>query len=204
MKEQSRDNSAAWIRVLIPPQGINRTIWHISLSSSTGTTVPTQVEDGNFRLSIRFLEHHPITSPPATQKEVTYPIALTPNFAFKNSSWKPLGSFSSFQFSHTVLSNSATPWTAAHQTSLSSITNSQSLLSLMSIESVMPPNHLILCWVWVFCLFFFWAGATHLPSSALFLCSRLWCFCLFGFTVCQAQQSESRNILFHLFHSWHW
>ena len=89
MKEQSRDNSAAWIRVLIPPQGINRTIWHISLSSSTGTTVPTQVEDGNFRLSIRFLEHHPITSPPATQKEVTYPIALTPNFAFKNSSWKP-------------------------------------------------------------------------------------------------------------------
>ena len=37
-----------------------------------------------------------------------------------------------------------TPWTAAHQASLS-ITNSQSLLKLMSIESVMPPNHLILC-----------------------------------------------------------
>ena len=37
-----------------------------------------------------------------------------------------------------------TPWTAAHQPSLS-ITNSQSLLKLMSIESVMPPNHLILC-----------------------------------------------------------
>ena len=36
-----------------------------------------------------------------------------------------------------------TPWTAAHQTSLS-ITNSQSLLKLMSIESMMPPNHLIL------------------------------------------------------------
>ena len=34
----------------------------------------------------------------------------------------------------------ATPWTAAHQTSLS-ITNSQSLLKLMSIESVMPSNH---------------------------------------------------------------
>ena len=36
------------------------------------------------------------------------------------------------------------PWTAAHQTSLS-ITNSQSLLKLMSIEWVMPSNHLILC-----------------------------------------------------------
>ena len=38
-----------------------------------------------------------------------------------------------------------TPWTAARQASLS-ITNSQSLLKLMSIESVMPSNHLILCY----------------------------------------------------------
>ena len=38
----------------------------------------------------------------------------------------------------------ATPWTAARQAPLS-ITNSQSLLKLMSIESVMPSNHLILC-----------------------------------------------------------
>ena len=38
----------------------------------------------------------------------------------------------------------ATPWTAAHQASLS-ISNSQSLLKLMSIELVMPSNHLILC-----------------------------------------------------------
>ena len=37
-----------------------------------------------------------------------------------------------------------TPWTTACQASLS-ITNSQSLLKLMSIESVMPSNHLILC-----------------------------------------------------------
>ena len=37
-----------------------------------------------------------------------------------------------------------TPWTAAHQASLS-ITNSQSLLKLMSIELVMPSNHFILC-----------------------------------------------------------
>ena len=38
----------------------------------------------------------------------------------------------------------ASPWTAAHQASLST-TNTQSLLKLMSIESVMPSNHLILC-----------------------------------------------------------
>ena len=48
------------------------------------------------------------------------------------------------QFGHSVVSNSATPWTAAHQASLS-ITNSQSLLKLLSIMSVMPSNHLILC-----------------------------------------------------------
>ena len=45
--------------------------------------------------------------------------------------------------SHVQLS--VTPWTAAHQASLS-ITKSQSLLKLMSIDSVMPSNHLILCY----------------------------------------------------------
>ena len=48
----------------------------------------------------------------------------------------------SFQFSHVQLF--ATPWTIATQASLS-FSNSQSLLKLMSIESVMPSNHLILC-----------------------------------------------------------
>ena len=38
----------------------------------------------------------------------------------------------------------ATPWTAAHQASLS-ITNSKSLIKLMSVESMMPSNHIILC-----------------------------------------------------------
>ena len=47
-------------------------------------------------------------------------------------------------FSRSVESNSVTPWTAAGQASLS-FTISQSLLKLMSIESVMPSNHLILC-----------------------------------------------------------
>ena len=48
------------------------------------------------------------------------------------------------QFSCSVLSNSSTPWTAVRQASLS-ITNSRSLPKLMSIDSVMPSNHLILC-----------------------------------------------------------
>ena len=43
------------------------------------------------------------------------------------------------------MTNSATPWTAARQASLS-ITNSQSLLKLMSIESGMPSNHFIFCY----------------------------------------------------------
>ena len=58
--------------------------------------------------------------------------------------WKSIMLFSSVQFSRSVVPNSAAPWTAACQTSLS-ITNSQSLLKLMSIESVMPSNHLVLC-----------------------------------------------------------
>ena len=49
-----------------------------------------------------------------------------------------------YRFSRSVLSDSATPWTAARQASLST-TKSGSLLKLMSIESVMPSNHLILC-----------------------------------------------------------
>ena len=55
-----------------------------------------------------------------------------------------LDSISSVQFSHSVVSNSAKPWTAACQASLS-ITNSWSLPKLMSIELVMPSSHLILC-----------------------------------------------------------
>ena len=59
--------------------------------------------------------------------------------------WSLLSSvqFSSFQsLSHVQLF--ATPWTTAHQASLP-ITNSRSLLKIMSIMSVMPSNHLILC-----------------------------------------------------------
>ena len=57
--------------------------------------------------------------------------------------------FSSYRWKDSVQSLShvqlfVTPWTAAHQASLS-ITNSRSFLKLKFIESVMPSNHLILC-----------------------------------------------------------
>ena len=55
---------------------------------------------------------------------------------------RPVAMRSIQSFSHIRLF--ATPWTAAHQASLS-ITNSQSSLKLTSIKSVMPSNHLILC-----------------------------------------------------------
>ena len=49
------------------------------------TGVPTQVEDGNFRLNTRFLEHSFVALPPINQKKkkkFTNPAALTPNVAF--------------------------------------------------------------------------------------------------------------------------
>ena len=66
----------------------------------------------------------------------------------KNFWWQKTHSFLKYPQFSSVQSLSrvwlfATPWTAAHQVSLS-ITNSRSLLKLMSIESVMPSNHLIL------------------------------------------------------------
>ena len=57
--------------------------------------------------------------------------------------WGSKGQFSSVQ-SLSLVSLSATPWTAARQAS-PSITSSRGLLKLMSIELVMPSNHLILC-----------------------------------------------------------
>ena len=61
---------------------------------------------------------------------------------YENSSKNLKIGYSPVQFSRVQLF--ATPWNAARQASLS-ITNSQNLLKLMSIESGMPSNHLILC-----------------------------------------------------------
>ena len=74
-------------------------------------------------------------------------------------------SLSSVQFSQSVVSLFVTPWTAARQASLS-ITNSWSLLRLMSIESVMLSNQLILCPPLLSCLQSF-------PASGSFSVSQL-------------------------------
>ena len=63
----------------------------------------------------------------------------------------------------------ATPWTTAHQASLS-ITNSQRLPKLMSIESVMPSNHIILCCPLLLLLSIF-------PSIRSFQMSQLFTSC---------------------------
>ena len=68
------------------------------------------------------------------------------------------------QFSLSVMSDSATPWTAACQAFLS-ITSSWSLLKLMSIESVMPFNHLILCLPLSSCLQSFSASGSFQMSQ---------------------------------------
>ena len=68
----------------------------------------------------------------------------------------------------------ATPWTAARQASLS-ITNSRNLLKLMSFESVMPSNHLILCCPLLLLLSVFpsirvfskWVGSSHRVAKLL-------------------------------------
>ena len=74
-----------------------------------------------------------------------YPSVDTPSFIYVTLGTKDVqnNKFSSVQ-SLSCVWLLATPWTTARQASLS-ITNSGSLTKLMSIESVMPSNHLILC-----------------------------------------------------------
>ena len=77
----------------------------------------------------------------------------------------PLYQFSSVQ-SLSCVQLFVTPWTAAHQAYLS-ITNSQSLLKLISIESVMASNHLIFCIPFSSCLQSFPAPGSF-PMSQFF------------------------------------
>ena len=109
---------------LLPDQGSNVHPLHWKVDSYTGKVLLT------WKLSIQFKSIIP-----------KYIFCCCSDFIFLHSSI--LHQFSSVQSLSYVLLF-ATPWTAALQASLS-ITNSQSLVKLMSVESVMPPNHLILC-----------------------------------------------------------
>ena len=74
----------------------------------------------------------------------------------------------------------ATPWSAAHPASLS-FTISQSLLKLMSIESMMPSNHLILCHLYLFLPSIFPSSKAFSNESAL--CIRWPKYCSFSFSI---------------------
>ena len=84
------------------------------------------------------------------------------------------------------MSNFATSWTAAHQASLS-ITNSQSLFKLMSMESVMPSNHLILCHPFLLPPSIF--PRTRVFSNELVLCVRWPKYWSFSFSITPSNDS---------------
>ena len=85
----------------------------------------------------------------------------------------------------------ATPWTAACQASLS-ITNSWSLLKLMSIESVMPSNHLILCHPLLFLPSIF--PSIRVFSNESVLCIRWPKYCCFSFSI--SPSNEYSGLIF--------
>ena len=78
-----------------------------------------------------------------------------------------------------------TPWTATRQDSLS-ITNSRSLLKLMSIESVMPSNHLILCHPLLLPLSIF--PSTRVFANESVLCIRWPKDWSFSFSICPSSE----------------
>ena len=91
-----------------------------------------------------------------------------------------LAQFSSVQsLSHVQLF--ATPWTAACQASLTIITNTLSLLKLMSVESVMPSNHLILYRPHLLLPSIF--PSIKVFSNDLVLCIKWPKYCSFGFSI---------------------
>ena len=67
-----------------------------------------------------------------------------------------------------------TPWTAAHQASLS-FAISLSLLKLISNESVMPSNHLIFFCPLSSCIYFYNEIKSYHFKSVTLICIRLWC-----------------------------
>ena len=85
-----------------------------------------------------------------------------------------------FLFSHSVMSDSATPRTAACKASLS-FTISHGLLKLISIESVIPSNHLILCHPLLLLPSFF--PSIRVFSNELALCIRWPKYWSFSFSI---------------------
>ena len=111
--------------------------------------------------------------------------------------WNNSIHFSSVQ-SHSRIRLFATPWTAPHQASLS-IPNSWSLLKLMSIESVMPSNHLILNPSYYLSLLFF--GTLH-SNGYIFL--FLLCFSHLFFSQRFLRPPQTTILPFCISFYWGW
>ena len=118
-------------------------------------------------------------------------------FSYKTSKKKEGGEKSPLKWTVQLQSLSCvrlfvTPWTTAHQASLC-ITNSQSLLKLMSIELVMPSNHLILCHPLLLPSIFpsirvFSSESKKLPWVAVYSLRRICCFMRFSYSFCWKKQ----------------
>ena len=119
-------------------------------------------------------------------------------FVMDREAWCAVVQFSSVQLSSFQSLGQvrlfATPWTAAHQASLS-ITNSQSLLKLMSIESVMPSNHLILCHPFLLLPLIF--PQIRVFSNQSVLCIRWPKYWIFSFSISPSSE-YSRLISFRI------
>ena len=124
------------------------------------------------KMQITFLNFQYCTKPVSLPAEGSVAKLLEKTYAFISVSEserritysRPLDLLHSVQFSLSHVWLFATPWTAACQASLS-ITNSQNMLKLMSIESVMPSNHLILYCPFFSCLQCFPASESLLMSQ---------------------------------------
>ena len=96
-EEQSRNNSAALGQ---GPGSSSKNIHNNIFEFFCRNQGPTQVEDGNFRLGTRFLEHHPVISPPNNLKKITHPVDLTPDSAYEKFSLKTTGNSEFLNRSH--------------------------------------------------------------------------------------------------------
>ena len=109
-ERKSRDNRTAM------GQGPGFCSRNIHNNPSAGSEASVQMEGGNLRLSTRFLEYCPVTTPPNNQKKVIHTAALTPNFAYKNFFPKPLESYGFLSRSHpfSLLDSTVNPFLFQH------------------------------------------------------------------------------------------
>ena len=142
-----------WVRSLGQEDPLEK--WTAIYSSILACRIPWREEHGGlWSMRSQSVRHNWATNP--FQRTHTHKTWLNLVHTYKHSSVHLLSSVQLF----------ATPWTAAHQASLS-ITNSLSLLKLMSFVSLMPSNHLTLCCPFSSCPQSFPASGS-LPMSWLF------------------------------------